>query len=134
MPLLLPETLDCLSKLPTAYEKERQVAIAAVLQASRVAQEVFKSLVTEETITKLDKSPVTGLFMLPYTSSYSGLDVRPARTVLPPALTPQPAASERRKHPLTRFLLLLSSLIVAVSWRLHGSSAREPIDLSPFPQ
>ncbi|KAJ2402692.1 3'(2'),5'-bisphosphate nucleotidase [Coemansia sp. RSA 2559] len=40
-------------------EKERAVAIAAVERASRVCQAVFKRLVTEETLTKKDKSPVT---------------------------------------------------------------------------
>ncbi|KAJ1964093.1 3'(2'),5'-bisphosphate nucleotidase [Dipsacomyces acuminosporus] len=39
--------------------KERSVAIEAVERASRVCQAVFKHLVTEETITKKDKSPVT---------------------------------------------------------------------------
>ncbi|KAJ2670385.1 3'(2'),5'-bisphosphate nucleotidase [Coemansia spiralis] len=40
-------------------EKERAVAIKAVERASRVCQAVFKRLVTEETMTKKDKSPVT---------------------------------------------------------------------------
>ncbi|KAJ2827704.1 3'(2'),5'-bisphosphate nucleotidase [Coemansia erecta] len=39
--------------------KEREVAIAAVERASRVCQAVFKRLVTDETLTKKDKSPVT---------------------------------------------------------------------------
>ncbi|CAG8439198.1 6539_t:CDS:2 [Diversispora eburnea] len=38
---------------------ERAVAIAAVLQASRVCQKVFQKLVTIEAYTKSDKSPVT---------------------------------------------------------------------------
>ncbi|KAG2176633.1 hypothetical protein INT44_007297 [Umbelopsis vinacea] len=38
---------------------ERKVAIQAVLQASKVCQSVFKNLVSGETITKNDKSPVT---------------------------------------------------------------------------
>ncbi|KAJ2156285.1 3'(2'),5'-bisphosphate nucleotidase [Coemansia sp. RSA 552] len=39
--------------------KERAVAIEAVERASRVCNAVFKRLVTEETLTKKDKSPVT---------------------------------------------------------------------------
>ncbi|KAI7864727.1 3',5'-bisphosphate nucleotidase [Spinellus fusiger] len=43
----------------SAFLKERQVAIQAVLQASKVCQSVFKHLVANETLTKNDKSPVT---------------------------------------------------------------------------
>ncbi|KAJ1947749.1 3'(2'),5'-bisphosphate nucleotidase [Kickxella alabastrina] len=43
----------------TYFGKERAVAIEAVECASRVCQAVFKRLVTEETLTKKDKSPVT---------------------------------------------------------------------------
>lgn len=43
-----------------AYEKEQQVAIAAVLKACDVAQATFQKLVNDETVTKKDKSPVTG--------------------------------------------------------------------------
>ncbi|KAG2180984.1 hypothetical protein INT43_008566 [Umbelopsis isabellina] len=42
-----------------ALALERKVAIQAVLQASKVCQSVFKNLVSGETITKNDKSPVT---------------------------------------------------------------------------
>lgn len=45
-----------------AYEKEQQVAIAAVLKACDVAQATFQKLVNDETVTKKDKSPVTGEF------------------------------------------------------------------------
>ncbi|KAI9339643.1 3',5'-bisphosphate nucleotidase [Obelidium mucronatum] len=38
---------------------ETQVAVEAVLKASSLCQSVFKALVTEETVTKKDKSPVT---------------------------------------------------------------------------
>ncbi|KAJ2360130.1 3'(2'),5'-bisphosphate nucleotidase, partial [Coemansia sp. RSA 2607] len=38
---------------------ERQVAIKAVEQASKLCQEVFSQLVTASTLTKKDKSPVT---------------------------------------------------------------------------
>lgn len=38
---------------------ERKVAIEAVLKGSRICQAVFKKLVTSETITKKDNSPVT---------------------------------------------------------------------------
>ena len=38
---------------------ERKVAIAAVVKACQVCQQVFKALVNEETLTKKDKSPVT---------------------------------------------------------------------------
>ncbi|KAJ2642542.1 3'(2'),5'-bisphosphate nucleotidase [Coemansia sp. RSA 1694] len=39
--------------------KERAVAIEAVERASQVCQAVFKRLITAETLTKKDKSPVT---------------------------------------------------------------------------
>lgn len=42
------------------YAKERNVAIQAVLTASKVCQSVFQHLVANETLTKNDKSPVTG--------------------------------------------------------------------------
>jgi len=42
-----------------AYELERSVAMKAVLNASRLCQSVRASLVSEETIAKKDKSPVT---------------------------------------------------------------------------
>lgn len=47
-----------------ALALERKVAIQAVLQASKVCQSVFKNLVSGETITKNDKSPVTGKLCL----------------------------------------------------------------------
>lgn len=43
-----------------AYEEEQKVAIAAVLKACDVAQATFQKLVNDETVTKKDKSPVTG--------------------------------------------------------------------------
>ncbi|KAJ2719240.1 3'(2'),5'-bisphosphate nucleotidase [Coemansia sp. Benny D115] len=50
----------CRTVATSAYlAKERAVAIEAVERASRVCQAVFKKLVTEETLTKKDKSPVT---------------------------------------------------------------------------
>ncbi|KAJ2778097.1 3'(2'),5'-bisphosphate nucleotidase [Coemansia interrupta] len=46
--------------IPLAYlANERQVAIQAVEQASKLCQAVFNRLVTSETLTKKDKSPVT---------------------------------------------------------------------------
>ena len=54
-PYLLPLALDLL-----AFARERAVGIDAVVRASRVCQHVFKALVTGETLTKKDKSPVTG--------------------------------------------------------------------------
>ncbi|MDP8245503.1 MAG: 3'(2'),5'-bisphosphate nucleotidase [Candidatus Hinthialibacter antarcticus] len=41
------------------YEKERQVALDAVCAASRLCQRVQQTLVTGETLTKKDRSPVT---------------------------------------------------------------------------
>ncbi len=41
------------------YEREQEVAIAAVRRASELCQHVRATLVTEETITKNDSSPVT---------------------------------------------------------------------------
>lgn len=42
-----------------AYEIERQVAIEAVIKACRLCSQVRSTLVTEESIAKKDKSPVT---------------------------------------------------------------------------
>ena len=42
-----------------AYETERRVAIEAVIQACQLCQEVQLALVTEDTLAKKDKSPVT---------------------------------------------------------------------------
>lgn len=42
-----------------AYQREQEVAIAAVLKACDVAQATFQKLVNDETVTKKDKSPVT---------------------------------------------------------------------------
>lgn len=47
------------STIAAYLAKERAVAIAAVERASRVCQAVFKNLVTAQTLTKKDKSPVT---------------------------------------------------------------------------
>ena len=43
-----------------AYTTEEQVAVAAVRRASRLTASVFNKLVKNETLTKGDKSPVTG--------------------------------------------------------------------------
>jgi 3'(2'), 5'-bisphosphate nucleotidase len=42
------------------YEAEKQVAIAAVRRACVLTTSVFNKLVKNETLTKDDKSPVTG--------------------------------------------------------------------------
>lgn len=52
------------------YSKERSVAIKAVLSASKVCQSVFQHLVANETLTKDDKSPVTGKTKKKKTSSF----------------------------------------------------------------
>ena len=44
------------------FALEKQVAIAAVQRACRLTSSVFNKLVTSETVTKNDKSPVTGMF------------------------------------------------------------------------
>ena len=41
------------------YEKERRVAVEAVLEASRLCRRVQASLVSDETMSKSDRSPVT---------------------------------------------------------------------------
>lgn len=43
-----------------AYSTERQLAVAAVRRASLLTASVFNKLVKNETLTKGDKSPVTG--------------------------------------------------------------------------
>ncbi|MBW0470916.1 hypothetical protein O181_010631 [Austropuccinia psidii MF-1] len=57
------------AELPTNFRRERQVAVAAVLQASLVARRIFASLISPQdahqpnvlstSITKVDQSPVT---------------------------------------------------------------------------
>ena len=42
------------------YAVEKQVAISAVLRACSLTSSVFNKLVRDETVTKDDKSPVTG--------------------------------------------------------------------------
>lgn len=44
----------------SSYPREQAVAVAAVLKACQVAQATFQKLVNDETVTKKDKSPVTG--------------------------------------------------------------------------
>jgi len=45
--------------MSVAYALEKQVAVSAVLRACRLTSSVFKNLVSKETVTKQDKSPVT---------------------------------------------------------------------------
>ena len=45
-----------------AYATEEQVAVAAVRRACHLTSSVFNKLVKNETLTKDDKSPVTGAF------------------------------------------------------------------------
>lgn len=42
-------------------KSELQVALTVVSRAANLAQSVFNKLVTAETVTKNDKSPVTGM-------------------------------------------------------------------------
>ncbi|KAL7004904.1 3'(2'),5'-bisphosphate nucleotidase [Cystobasidiomycetes sp. EMM_F5] len=48
-----------MSGISSKYDRELQVAVAAVLKACHVAQATFQRLVNDETVTKKDKSPVT---------------------------------------------------------------------------
>lgn len=50
-----------LPPMSVAYALEKQVAISAVLRACSLTSSVFNKLVKNETVTKDDKSPVTGL-------------------------------------------------------------------------
>ena len=61
-PVLLSEPL--IFRIPTmsTYAAEKQVAIAAVRRACSLTASVFNKLVKNETLTKDDKSPVTGRF------------------------------------------------------------------------
>ncbi|KDQ11215.1 hypothetical protein BOTBODRAFT_57542 [Botryobasidium botryosum FD-172 SS1] len=45
--------------MSAAFALEKQVAVSAVLRACQLTSAVFKNLVTKETVTKKDKSPVT---------------------------------------------------------------------------
>ena len=47
--------------MSVAYALEKQVAISAVRRACSLTSSVFNKLVKNETVTKADKSPVTGL-------------------------------------------------------------------------
>ncbi len=53
-------------RIPTmsTYAAEKQVAIAAVRRACTLTASVFNKLVKNETLTKDDKSPVTGMYQL----------------------------------------------------------------------
>jgi 3'(2'), 5'-bisphosphate nucleotidase len=44
-----------------SFATEKQVAVAAVRRACRLTSSVFNKLVKNETLTKDDKSPVTGI-------------------------------------------------------------------------
>ena len=57
----------------SSYPREQAVAIAAVLKACQVAQSTFQKLVNDETVTKKDKSPVTGQCSMP--AGYTNLTV-----------------------------------------------------------
>lgn len=46
------------------FAAEKQVAVAAVRRACLLTSSVFNKLVKNETVTKDDKSPVTGVFAL----------------------------------------------------------------------
>lgn len=46
------------------YEAEKQIAIAAVRRACALTASVFNKLVKNETLTKDDKSPVTGTLIM----------------------------------------------------------------------
>ena len=48
-------------KMANRYARERAVAMAAVQKASFVGRAVAAKLVRQETVTKSDSSPVTGL-------------------------------------------------------------------------
>lgn len=63
-----------------SYQREQEVAVAAVLKACDVAQATFQKLVNDETVTKKDKSPVTGssTISLQYICS---IGLRPANEV-----------------------------------------------------
>ena len=52
--------LKLTSTMSVAYALEKQVAISAVLRACSLTSSVFNKLVKNETVTKDDKSPVTG--------------------------------------------------------------------------
>lgn len=53
------------STMALPYALEKQVAIAAVRRACVLTSSVFNQLVKGETLTKDDKSPVTGLYPAP---------------------------------------------------------------------
>lgn len=57
--VLLDSNKLALPKKATKYTHERQVAIEAVQKACKIAQLVYESLVSQEVVTKNDKSPVT---------------------------------------------------------------------------
>lgn len=56
----LQRVLSWFTKMTGSYDKERDVAISAVLKASLIAQKVQRTLVQSSGLAKSDKSPVTG--------------------------------------------------------------------------
>jgi hypothetical protein len=81
-------------KMSHSYATEEQVAVAAVRRACHLTSSVFNKLVKNETLTKGDKSPVTGMNL--------------STTLLPPATT------------MIDLFLILSS--PSPSWRLRSPS------------
>jgi hypothetical protein len=62
----LGERLDhVMSTMSLLFATERQVAIAAVRRACGLTSTVFNKLIKNETLTKGDKSPVTGKSLPP---------------------------------------------------------------------
>ena len=45
------------------YAAEKQIAIAAVRRACALTSSVFNKIVKQETVTKEDSSPVTGVYL-----------------------------------------------------------------------
>lgn len=63
--LLISQHLRRSSTMSLAFATEKQLAVAAVRRACALTSSVFNKLVKNETLTKGDKSPVTGtLFVL----------------------------------------------------------------------
>jgi hypothetical protein len=57
------------SVMSLALSMERQVAVSAVRRACALTSSVFNNLAKNEVLTKDDKSPATGMLLIPRKSS-----------------------------------------------------------------
>ena len=89
--------------MSSSYSAEQQVAVAAVRRACVLTASVFNKLVKNETLTKDDKSPVTGqchFAMLLEDSRTCGRITRPSMHSSGGRASTQAKLARRKPHPL----------------------------------